>query len=652
MKDFLYILISIFSILPVTGQTQNAKFSLGIWHFTSLSGEAGIKGFYRQQQSSLLSGTFEKNSSLYFSGISSLKTQSYIWHPNFLLLDIEAAYNPETRNETFLVIPDRSENRALQKLNISGTFFSRKPLSLTAYLKLNKNYVNYENLSNVKYTGKYMGASLTNKNQGLPFSLGINKRQWRQQEIMTNRTFDNDQTNFKGKVSKSFSEYDESSIYYTHSNISRINAEGIETQNTIDRARFTNTLADKTKKYSLRTGFSQYIQKGTNNFDRFRVREQLILKLPQNIRYTSAYQFNNTTQQFQNYKQHLINGRLNHKLFLSLESELMHEYYKILHSAYSEENNRSSIHFKYSKKIPLDGRLRLSYQYLRHRRNNTSEPVVIRIENEEYTLSDDQVILLRYPSVEYNSITVTDENGTVIYQNNLDYLIIERENYFEIQRIPGGQIQDGDIVFIDYRATTEGSYQYTLHNSTFGVNLSLWNQFIELYYRNNTNDYKNIDGFDAQNLNFVKKNIFGSRITYKPISSGVEYTSYNSTIIPYNLLRLYIIFQHRFGERLRFSVNGNMRYYEMLNEGVDQRFADISGKVAYRFNRNTDINLDVGYRNQKGQGIDLNLLTARAEFTKKFRKLFLTAGLETYQRDYLGEIINFKGLYIQIIRKF
>jgi hypothetical protein len=626
---------------------------LGFWHFTSLSGEVGIKGSYRSKQNSLLNNTIEKNNSLAFLGISSLKTQSYIWHPNFLLLDIDAAYNPETRNESFLVIPDRSENRALQKLNISGTFFAQKQISLKAYLKLNRNFINYENLSNVEYTGKYMGASLGYKNKKLPFSLTLNNRKWQQKEIMTNRTFNNDQTNFRATASKSFSKHDESSIYYTHSNISRINAEDFETRNEIDRARFSNSLfADKNKKYSLRTGISKYIQKGTNNFDRFSIREQLILKLPQNFRYTSNYQFHNTSRQFQNYKQHLINGTLHHKLFLSLETEIMNEYYKVIHSVYTEENNRSSISFKYNKKIPLDGNLSLTYRYLRHHRDNTGESVAVQIENEEYTLSDNQVTLLNSPSVEYNSINVTDETGTTIYQNNLDYVIIERENYFEIQRIPGGQIQNGEIVYIDYTATTEGSYQYTLHNSNFGVSLSLWNQFIEFYYRNNTNDYKNIDGYNSENLNFVKQNVFGSRINYKPISSGVEYTMYNSTIIPYNLLRVYVIFQQRFGESIRLSVNGNIQYYEMLNEGIDQRFADVSGKIAYRIDRTADMNLDVGFRNQKGQGIDLNLLTVRAEFTKKFRKLFLTAGIETYQRNYLGEIVDFKGAYIQIIRKF
>jgi len=58
------------------------------------------------------------------------------------------------------------------------------------------------------------------------------------------------------------------------------------------------------------------------------------------------------------------------------------------------------------------------------------------------------------------------------------------------------------------------------------------------------------------------------------------------------------------------------------------------------------------YRNQAGRGIDLDLITSKLELTSVVYKIYFTLGLEVYNRNYLGEIINFKGVYVQILRKF
>jgi hypothetical protein len=97
-----------------------------------------------------------------------------------------------------------------------------------------------------------------------------------------------------------------------------------------------------------------------------------------------------------------------------------------------------------------------------------------------------------------------------------------------------------------------------------------------------------------------------------------------------------------------------MQNYTMLNEPEAryQRYLDISGKAEYTIIKQTKLNLDVMYRKQSGRGIDLDLLTARLEITSVIYQLYVTAGVEVYRRDYIGDKINFKGTYIQISRRF
>ena len=210
----------------------------------------------------------------------------------------------------------------------------------------------------------------------------------------------------------------------------------------------------------------------------------------------------------------------------------------------------------------------------------------------------------------------------------------------EIQRYPGGQIPNGATVYIDYFATMEGSYQYDAINKNLHIGISLLNQLIEVYYRNTINDYKNLDITDLVILNYITQNIYGARVKINFVRCGIEYNDYNSSILPYKLIRYYFNFQKKFGNKFLISLNGNIRDYNFIRNDRSQIYSDFSGKMAYQLNHRTKINFDAGYRKQKGEQIDLDLVTTRGEFTKIYRKLFISAGLEMYYRNYLGEIIN------------
>jgi hypothetical protein len=167
-------------------------------------------------------------------------------------------------------------------------------------------------------------------------------------------------------------------------------------------------------------------------------------------------------------------------------------------------------------------------------------------------------------------------------------------------------------------------------------------------------DYTHLENTDYITLNYFTQNVAGFRLGYDLLSGGAEYEDYRSSILPYHMVRCYINLQKNFNNKLTLVLNGNIQNYTMLNEPEAriQRYTDITGKVEYVIVRQTKLNLDVMYRNQKGHGIDLDLLTARLELTSVIYQLYITAGIEVYRRNYIGEKINFKGTYIQISRKF
>jgi hypothetical protein len=139
---------------------------------------------------------------------------------------------------------------------------------------------------------------------------------------------------------------------------------------------------------------------------------------------------------------------------------------------------------------------------------------------------------------------------------------------------------------------------------------------------------------------------------YKSVNGGVEYDNYASSVIPYKLMRYFLQIQGSFKNKLLYSLNGNYRDYKEIDNETDQKYTDVSGNIAYMFTAVSKLNVELGYRKQIGNAIDLDLLTLRTEFTTTYRQLFFKVGVELYRRTYLNEDVNFNGAYIQIIRNF
>ena len=117
------------------------------------------------------------------------------------------------------------------------------------------------------------------------------------------------------------------------------------------------------------------------------------------------------------------------------------------------------------------------------------------------------------------------------------------------------------------------------------------------------------------------RSVYGIRLDVGFARGGIEADWYDSNIIPYRMRRYYVDMNWNLRSRLLLTVNGNIRDYRMIADEEDQLYANVSGKVAYRIRPQMRVSLESGYLNQRGMNIDLDLLTARAEFHSVFNKL-------------------------------
>ncbi|MBN1348244.1 hypothetical protein JXJ21_02445 [candidate division KSB1 bacterium] len=643
-------LFALIQLVPVVAQP--AHFEFGGWKHTSLHGVLSLQQLYRSQQTILRSGVTEKPVMQDFNGQIQLDSRSYIWHPNFMQVNVNLDYHPSIRNEKFLVIPNRSETRTAEKFRVETLLFDQRPLSLNMFSGVSHSYINREYASSIENTRQDYGGGISFRNSMLPVSIRYLNSDWEQHELATARIYTNKRENIHGDVRKSFGNLDDSKLSYNYDDYQREygNAGGVH--NYTSQVQLTNRLVFNEQRRNLWNSMINYRkQNGSQPFERIQINENPQFYLPAKFKTQAIYRFNDYKQQvFKNRLQSIL-GRLEHQLFLSLQSQIYYEYTDIHHSSYQEYTNRWGFGLNYQKRIPI-GLLKLGYNLQRRNDNHDSNPGIQHIIAEEHELLDQQTTLLNQPDADRATIVVWDEDRSIRYQENIDYVVLQRDPYLEIQRLPGGQIDNGQTVMVDYQALQLNSYQFDTNTQTVRASLLLFNRFLECYIQTQDQSYTNVNASALRILKTISQHVYGIRLQWKEITAGWELDNYSSNVVPYISSRYFMALSHDISSSFNTYISGNWRDYELTDENETQQFADVSGRLVYAWTRSTSLSLDGGYRFQDGRGIDLKLTNLRFQLTSQFRELYLTVGLDVYRRDYSGETLDYNGGFIRVERKF
>ncbi|AMC12034.1 hypothetical protein Lupro_12520 [Lutibacter profundi] len=648
-------------LFTICSFSQSSQIETRFWKLTSLNGELNLNSFFWDQKTTR-SNVNERLQSSFLSGGLFLNSQSYFWHPNFLSLDLDVGYSPETGQYLSLVSPDRNEINTLKKLNVRAYIFKQNSLNLNVFMNINEGYNNRENLTNLKSNYRNYGSVFSYTNKYIPIKISYNKGKGEQIELQTDRSFITEHNNLEMRSEKSIGANDFNQIVYSHNkytynttfSVSESDLVNTFIKNDITIWSMNNRIfLDSKKNYNFNSRVSNYNQQGNFNYKRFEISENLFFKLPYKFNYAGNYNFFDIKGGIQNLKQHDIRSTLSHQLYKSLRTNISFEYNNISDKQYKEIINRKGLNINYTKKTPLKGTLSLNYSLNTNQQERVSDDLFFAIEREEQTLSDNRIVLLKNQNINASTVEVNDASGTIIYRLNFDYLLIKRNELLEIQRIPGGQIANNEIVYINYIAIQPSSYKYRAVINYFNASVSLFRNKITFYYKSANQDFVNPVNIAFLTLDYFNQNVYGTRFNFNFISGGIEKDNYKSTIIPYRLTKYYLILQGNIKEKLFFTFNGDVRDYQMIvEEGIKQKYSNISGNISYNINQKTKLNIEGSYIKQEGEGVDLNLLTSRLTFTTRIRQLFLSTGVELYKSKLFNEKMDFNRFTIRLSRKF
>lgn len=637
---------------------QNTSHLQAPWKLTNYSGEISMNGTYRQLRWTTASLENKTDYSALLGSIS-LNSNSYVWHPNFLQLRTRLVYSPKKYTETNLLFLDQSEVNTTKEIGLEADIFQGKKVSFNSFVKWSETYQNREYISDVKTNSLSFGGGGKINNQYFPLIFDLKKNKSINTLLSTGRTFSNDGKSLNARVSKSFYTLDKHKLNYRYRDILiERNYGNIDNTDIITNKRHTLRLDNETffnarKKAKFKSRLSFDDQKSTYlNYQTFSAHEGVSFSLPYNFTSTTGYFYSNSGQDSIKSLQNKIETRLSHQLYLSLKTDVFFEHNNFTYPKSDRKINKTGLNLNYTKKIPAHGRLDISYRYFLQNTNMNAESVSLAIFDEEHTLSVGQPETLDKPFAKINSVLVKSTTGGIIYQLNFDYSLVQIGNYVEVRRIPGGQISDGQTVLIDYQVTQPGTYDLILNNHNFNAKISLFNNFISIYYRRNQQDYGGGDHADLLNLPYITENITGAKVDFKLAEVGIEYTNHQSTIIPYRTMNYNAAFNYTFFSKLKFSIYGNLLDYTILTNNLHQTYLDVAVKLAYTINHKQKISLDLGHQNHQGDLINFNLLRSRLDYSMNFRQLNFGLGLEVYKKTRDNQEFNVNAVYFRVSRFF
>jgi len=624
---------------------------LGVWNLTGLSGELTAGGLAATGHINTYNIDNKFSTSNYYGGIF-VKTSSYIWTPNFLTVDVDGGYFPESRQDLYLVSPNIYNVVNTKKLHIGSTLFPRKMISLSGHINWDDSYDSRENLTDIRTNSKNYGGNLSFRNKVLPLSVNYSESLWDSKEMLTGRDFNYHQKDIESRVNRSFTGRDNNELMYVHNDYARKDYSLYTIRNVSDNLMLQDALfLDSTRRSMVNSNIYGTRQKGNDSFNQLRVSENLYYRLPYNLSLNTGYTYYYIERKPQELQQNTVNVLLGHQLFESLHTGLLYEYNHALETTYQEENNKIGLELNYIKKTFANGLLNMQYSYYRVFENRRSSDVLLTIQNEVYTISDR--VLLKRPYVDQTTLQVKDSTGTAVYQEGLDYTVSAMGSFLELQRIPGGLIPDNGKIYVFYNALQPGAYSYDINQNNFALNYSIFKHLLDFYYRTSRTSFDHIHRAENLLLDYLTEDVYGTSVTYKAAVAGAEYSDYQSSLVPYTMMRYFFSWQGRYKRHFIFSVNGNLRDYKLPKESSHRIFRDLNGMASYAFSNNSKMDLTVGYQSQEGQQIGLDMFSVRLKYTTVYRRLNFVFGADTYQREYLGtQKTDYAGVYIQIIKKF
>ena len=593
---------------------------------------------------------------LYFiMGNIKLNTSFFLWDPEIWNFDIIGEYSPNINIIKIPALPDVNEILNTNQLNFQTSLFNTSSFTTSIFGDLSSSNSKRDFVYNVKNISYSYGVSSTFSNIILPLSLSYSKSMNKDIDLNTNLDFKNNSDVYNISATRDIGDFNSNNFNVSYSKNSASYIDTVNSKNEILGLSLINTLFPLNF-FFIASSTNLLKVKGAFGYDRFDETISSKLDLPEKFSLNCNWNYSkinyDSSTVINNYPKLL----LSHFLYSNLSSQLFFEktdYKQIANNIEKNTDNKTMFgaYFNYTKRIPT-GRFGITYNYKQNNTDQVNRTSGTSFRNEEYIMDDSKTILLKNPDIILGSIIVKDVTGTIVYQNNIDYLIINDSLYTQIIRIPSGRITNNSRVYIDYIALLASRSKYSLINNGLGSSISLFDGFLSLYYNYNEVHYKNIEVQNTGILRTENTNSFGLNINYLGILFNGNYTSLKSNISPYRSTDFNISASPDILDGLSsyFSTSVSLILYDQTKNTNLNAFANL--RLTYGLSNSLYVNFHYNFRYSKIINMNMKYMNAKLELRSIFLQTMLSIGIDYYNNMYYSNSANAYGAYIRLERAF
>lgn len=587
-----------------------------------------------------------------------LLTHSYVYHPNFLTMDVGGG--PIFQNVSVDFDGNREDaDEILYNFTSRANFLRNKPVrGALFYDHLNPTMSVAPGEIMVQENDRYgFDVFLSNPLLELPINFGFVHTQT--EGDSANRTQRDAQDQFYVDISRSYGGWGSSSLKYqaaeqtsssgsldlpiqeTRSTNQGLNANTRLQFGADQRYNLSNNITYNTRTYSQTTS----VLPDQSDFGfllDFRKRHSDKLNL------FGIYHHNRNDQGDVNLVSQALSTGLNYLPLPDLETSIGLRLEKDDASQYTVDSQAVDGSVRYRKPL-WAGELQASYS-VRYELRDQQEASnsLIRINDEPHTLSGAIQVSLGQSYIQQDSVTVTNLSKSQTYIENVDYLLTVVGAETRIERLSSGSILDGETVLVSYLYDIGGTYASAQLDQTSTLN---WNfsRYLSSYLRWFKSSPEITSGFSTYPLNPIDSVLLGTRAEVPmpfgiPFSVGgtVEYEKRDEIVSPYTRETGDIFLQTTrplFGLlNWRLAGRRNLMEYEFSTQDID-----LTGYELRLWTRHYGIELNglVGYEEDTGGPIPRTRRDASLSAVWRERRLTVTATLLNsleqqgdYERDH------------------
>jgi hypothetical protein len=332
---------------------------------------------------------------------------------------------------------------------------------------------------------------------------------------------------------------------------------------------------------------------------------------------------------------------LDHQLYESLHSTL-EGYARFTDADFGTTNQLgASLTEKYTKRLSDWGWLRIGITPFVEWIDFELDEDTALVVDEAVTLPDAIPVELGRPSIDVPSLVVTNQIGSIVYVEGFDYRLNVFGPITEIQRIPTGNIANGETVAVDYRFELPGNDDVlqkgfrSAAELSFPGGVSLFGRILETRWDTSSERAE-------QRLEERRRHALGVRWNVRWISARVEYEREQSTFTEWDGFSESISLTTPRRTWWQASLSASHAYRDFQDPDETFRRAAVIATLRARIAVRGLLELSSEWEQERWDSdvrrSDVDGLGVRGSFTWRFRRMLVTlegrhSRVERYDQD-------------------